>query len=289
MPTPEWVPAFLNLVRDAGAQDLGAGHLTTVSDYSSKGDFRTYSFLVFDQASFAEWVSRRDILRRQMPDNRRFSYKKLGPTSQLNAFVDEFLTIADDLRGWLFTVTVNKRLDNLVADDQTMSAWARITELKGNWKSRMQFESVLRINVFFALVLSQVIGETRTLDWISDQDDVFANDDKSMDVASLLRHSLLDFTSDIERYIQVGTSEIDNGDLYNEDLLSIPDLAAGAVSDAATHRFDVDRVAAKSTRILSWLANRDGTLSKLVIEFRPEDGQMMSLHAINDELGAMAR
>lgn len=287
--TPPWVPEFRTVLANAGVHGLNANHLTILSDYSDKGKFRTLSFLIFDHGSSPEWPQLRRSLRGRMPDNRRFSYKALGGSSHLERFLDEFLAIADSLNGWLFTIAIDNDLHSLVADEDTRFAWERFAELTGRWKNQKQFENVLRINLFLALVLSPVIGNTPTLEWVSDQDDIFANDERSTDVTKMLRLSLGAFTPDIERQIVVGTSEIDTGHRGIEDLLSIPDLAAGAIGDAATHNYEIDCVSDKTVRIAKWLSACNNNLRKFTLEFRFRPSGRMCMHQLQTELATMGR
>lgn len=286
--TPHWVPKFRRLLSDSEVSGLGADHLSILSDYSHKGTYKTASFLVFDQNASPEWPQLRGELRERIPDNRRISFKALGSTSHLNNYLDEFLSIADKLRGWCITIAVHDKIRSLVTDETSLATWTQTADLKGRWKNTRQFENVLRITHFLGLVLSQMIGSTQTLEWISDQDDIFANDARSNDVAELLRYSLSSYAPDAVARIVVGTAELDRGHRGIEDLLSIPDLAAGALGEAASHQYDSKSISSKTSRIAKWLSQEPSELRKLSIDFRYHESGLFSIdspQAQLDDLG----
>ena len=142
---------------------------------------------------------------------------------------------------------------------------------------------------FLGLLLAEIIGNSVQIEWISDQDDIFANDARCSDVTRVLRLCLGSYAPNAIGHVIVGTSEIDTGHLGIEDLLAIPDLAAGAVADFTTARDKKADLPDKAITIAKWLRHSSGPLSKCSIEFRPDTNGQMSLAPLESQLMSIGR
>jgi hypothetical protein len=169
------------------------------------------------------------------------------------------LKAADSLRGWCVTVAVHKSLGWLVSDKASCELWKREVELRSNWNAA-QFENMLRIVHFLSILLSEILVDCHSVEWVSDQDEIFANEDRCIDVTKVLRLSLGSYLPKASAKILVGSSEIDTCHGGVEDLLAIPDLAAGAVGDFASGPEAATSVPPKAMTIGRWLAASSGSL-----------------------------
>lgn len=284
---PAWVTPFRTLLRDQSIPKFGNDELSILTDYSGTSGrhcYKVYSFLIFSRSQSPDWPQLRHDLRKRFPDRRRISYKALSPSSHLQSQLEPFLSIAETLAAWCVTVAVHESFKKLVTEDKScLAVWQQIAKLEGSWKPP-QFENVLRIVHFLSLLLAEIIGNSVRIEWISDQDDIFANDAKCSDVTSVLRLCLGSYVPNAMGRILVGTSEIDTGHRGIEDLLAIPDLAAGAVADFTNARDKKDDLPDKAITIAKWLRHSSGPLSKCSIEFRPDLNGQMSLARLESQL-----
>ena len=207
--------------------------LFVTSDYSGmhkQAAFRTYSFLLVPSLPWKDWDERRRQLREDSGVSRRMSYKTLGDFQRYRIF-RSFLQLAKDLPSWCITVAVDKRRGPLFGEPRDGSI---DRELRDGWKQGSR-ESMLRITHFLALILSGVTSDRQNILWISDEDEIVANDARLAIVAKALAYSTSNLVSHDLGHLRVGSTKSDPGDLSLEDLTSIPDLVAGAVSDLLTH------------------------------------------------------
>lgn len=278
--TPQWVPGFREILARRDLTDFGGSHISVVSDFSGIGRYQTLSFLVFDQSQSPDWPRLRHALRQTFSDTRRIKFSRLNPKQHLSRHLKSILSVANSLHGWCVTVAIHSSIRNLVTDEHTLAHWNRITPLHGNWRTR-QFENVLRIVHFLALILADVIGESESVEWVCDEDEIFATDSRCNDVATLLRLSLGSYAPSARARIVIGTSSIDTGHRGVEDLLSIADLSAGAVGEWLESRTTGSPLTHRSNVICNWLALNEGGLSKSTIEFRPTVDDMFEMRQLD--------
>jgi hypothetical protein len=284
---PAWVAEFRTLLRARGIPSFSTDYISVLSDYSGQSKerpFRVQSFLLFNPTKSPDWPLLRQNLRASLPDRRRFAYKALSPSSHLQSKLQPFLAAADSLNGWCVTIAVHKSLKSLVSNEESYKLWKREGNLQGTWNPQ-QFENMLRIVHFLSVVLAEIMGNCNCIEWVSDQDEIFANDARCLDATKVLKLSLGTYVPNATANLLVGTSVIDTGHRGIEDLLAIPDLAAGAVADFASARETACDLPKKAMTIGKWLRDSSASLSKCSIWFRPErSSTTMSLAALEPEL-----
>jgi len=131
--------------------------------------------------------------------------------------------------------------------------------------------------------------------WISDQDDAFANEQKSADSAQVVSR----FTSHYVKHplgeLGVGTTALDEGDRFEEDLSAIPDLVAGTVAEVVTelakacggrvpHNVAIpfDRALVPKVELLSdWLYHDTGTFKRTVVLFEQQRNDSLSVFRLD--------
>lgn len=72
--------------------------------------------------------------------------------------------------------------------------------------------------------------------WITDQDEIAANDEKLKELTVTFSHVLSHYLSHDVNHIRVGTTALDDGSRSWEDLVAVTDLAAGALSEVVTQQ-----------------------------------------------------
>ena len=124
---------------------------------------------------------------------------------------------------------------------------------------------------------------------------MFANLKKAQDLKQMLSR----FTSYYVKHplgeLGIGTTSLDEGDRFEEDLAAIPDLAAGAVSELLTklcasyggiiHPSIVipfsGTFSPKTELLISWLGDRSQRLKKVVILFEKQGNGSFSVSRLN--------
>lgn len=160
------------------------------------------------------------------------SFKSLGDGLRQRALVP-FLQSADTIDGHLVALVVTKKLGNLSwrsSFDQTVP---KRLGLHAVWKER-SFEAMLRSALMFALMLGIWSRPWMDVTWISDQDEIVQNDDRLDDAQQLAAKLSTQFVPHHLGVFAMNSTAIDGDDRAFEDLVSVPDLAAGMLSEIAS-------------------------------------------------------
>lgn len=230
-----WVDPFLRRISRASGPILNGDTLYITSDYSGtdkQSRHEIYSFLLTCPSYLTQWqVLRSDMRARYLRDGRRVAFKNLNDRYRVRA-LPHFLDAARRLPGICVTLVVTKSLRNL-SHGATFLTESSPLKFQHPW-SAAAFEKVVRMTHFVALLIARFSHPGQNVYWISDEDELFAGEARSADLASILgfwsglhvQHSLGE--------LGVGTTFIDPGDRFEEDLASIPDLVAGATREYIT-------------------------------------------------------
>jgi hypothetical protein len=280
---PSWVSGFRKLLCDRGIPKMSNDHITILSDYSSNTQCCIQSFLLFSQSRSPDWPRLRYEFRADLPDNRHISYKKISPSSLLGPKLQRYLDIADSLYGWSVTVGIHRSLKSLVSNRDSRRWWMQNASLEANW-SLAQFENMLRVVHFLSLLLAEVIGDCNSVEWVSDQDEIFANDERCQDVTKVLHRTLGSYAPAAKAHILVGTTEIDTGHRGVEDLCAIPDLACGALAEFMKSRETESVLSEKAITIGKWLAASSDSLQKCSVQFIPISSTEFQIEAVEDKM-----
>lgn len=241
--------------------------LFLASDYSGEHKGATheaFSFLLADLNSLGLWNELRKRVRANfLRDSRRMSFKGLNDRQKRKALLP-FLRAADTIPGLLFSVLVEKRL----ASDFKLSETER-KKLPGvlhTWPPR-SVRKLLWISHLGALIVSGLSAQGQNLFWITDEDDIAANPRLIRDATTIMARITSAYLPHNMGHMRFGTSASDNGDLFIEDAVAIPDLAAGALAQASqgdffqhVSRLKVplrDHVSRKALNILGWIGEEN--------------------------------
>lgn len=268
--------------------------ISIFSDYSGEHKASGYdviSVLCADLSSSARWEMGRRFLRRQyLSDGRRLSFKALNDRLRRRILVP-FLQCADQIDGLCLTVAFQKTLQNLFVDEPSLNDTRQEFGLGSAWKLR-PLERTLRVAHLIGLLLGGLSKRGQNVYWISDQDQLFANAEKSND----LRLMLQAFTTYYVRHplgeLGIGTTELDEGDRQLEDLAAVADFAAGTVcecvnvaSQASGGRIpmgiavELPTLSDKTDLLRRWLWSRAAALAKVAVVFEHAPDGMMGVFA----------
>ena len=245
------------------------------SDYSGElksNKHNTYSFLLLDDNSVTFFAKEHKLTRQKYGiGQRKFSYKDLSDKVLHNPYSD-FITLANRINGILLSVAVNKKLhlDFKYEDGNENFLFF------GKQKPR-NIRRILTISHFAALFLAGVVRQNQNIMWITDNDNIVANDKFTIqltNIAASLISTLVDFNLG---HFRCGSSSCDSGDNLIEDLLSIPDFASGTLSNqldtqvSDEYVFWVQRGDAKEKQnnLSWWFADSKSPLRKYIFILDP--------------------
>ncbi|MEZ6052590.1 MAG: hypothetical protein R3C02_14580 [Planctomycetaceae bacterium] len=153
------------------------------------------------------------------------------------------------------------------------------------WKPKT-LEKLLRVSHLGALLIAGLSRSKQHIFWISDQDAITANLEKHKQATNAIASVLTGYLPHQLGHIRIGTAQSDDGSMSIEDILAIPDIAAGAWSEISTsvssrlgrvaHSVDVlatDNLLPKAHDILLWHSENQHNLKRIavVIEHVPHD------------------
>ena len=254
------------------------------SDYSGQhatSDFEALGFLIADADRLKLWHDARRSLRKiGLPDGRRMSFKNLGDKMRAAA-LPEFIDAVEQIQGLLLVVLVDKRIKRLF---QQAGDGERINgdgDLLRNWPSKVE-EKLLRICHVAALLVAGLSRPGQNIVWISDQDEIAANDQRLRQLTEISGRIMGAYLAHSLGHLRVGTTASDSGTRDVEDFVAIADLAAGALCEVlnAHGRAGVDLplgifspnqrgMAPKIDPLMLWLSSKRSQLKKIVLSLEP--------------------
>ena len=200
--------------------------LILASDYSGEHalpEFRVLSFLLTTYKSVAAWETIRSAVRKKhLADGRRMSFKALNDALRINAF-SSFLDAASHLNGVLICIGVEKGY-SLPKDE--------LPARQHDWTADT-LNKLLEICVFGGVMVDGLRGTGQNVHWITD-DDAIVSTSKAKDDSINLMGGILHKYPDERLEVGLGIASHFDDDLRAEDLVAIPDLAAGAFSETLT-------------------------------------------------------
>jgi len=286
-PLLPWVNTVNRILSSFDIPEMRGPTIYITSDYS--GDHKKYryqvtSVLAMDVERSHQWeFQRRAVRQRFLSDGRRMSFKRLGDRRRQRALIP-FLDAADEIIGVCVTVAVRKSIRALFCGREHSEKVNMILGLQSRWKHGA-FEKMLQATHLVSLIVGGLSRPNQNIYWISDEDMLFANARKSEELAKLFSG----FTSVYVKHqlgeLGVGTTKLDESDLFAEDLAAIPDLVAGTVAETTTKlsmafggRIPYGVVmpspsgfTSKTDLLTSWLSDQTQNLKRVVILFEDEN------------------
>lgn len=227
--------------------------------------YETVAFLVADLAFVWLWDEFRQRIRKKfLSDGRRLSYKQLGDRKRAQAIVP-FLRASNTIPGTLFVFAIDKRCLPLLSEPLPTAGQSQIH--LSAWKAA-PFERLTRVGLLGAMLIAGMSAPHQNVLWITDEDAIAPNVARLHEATALTGHYIAHLCPHELGHFRFGTTNCDNGSLELEDLTSIPDLAAGAVSELFTQVRELNHVAAsciavsaparlpsKARMLAAWLAD----------------------------------
>ena len=233
-PLYPWVHTLDRIIASVRPASMRGPTMVIASDYSGldkRSRYRVNVHICVDLEASAGWeISRQDVRRRFLGDGRRMSYKRLSDRWRAEALLP-FLSAAEEIRGLCVATIFNKALRHLCLNSgDEYDKMRDVAGLQARWKNR-ELEEALRMTHIIACLIGGLSLPGQNIYWISDEDSLFGNQAKSRDVARLLSSFSSHYAHHRLGELGVGTTSLDEGDRFEEDLTAIPDLVAGGLAE----------------------------------------------------------
>jgi len=291
-----WSRSLRKVIRETSPNRIDGSHILICSDYSDqakRSKYSAYTFLFASLDNSTQFVSCTQRLRNNSTfGTRRMSYKGLNDAVKRKN-LSNFLCATDHIEGLCITLLVHRDLINHENKRNGVESYSRHFNPSGKW-SEKTLNKMLRTAHIIGLALSELSQPYQDITWISDEDDIVANDDKLTD--------LLDFTARLSSlYIShplgifaMNTPSYFNGNILIEDFLAVPDLVSGAFAELMTSwckrqnwvegcelAFDDIDISEKSKFIGNWFCSQPVNLKKCVFSIDKHSDQMFGSRKLN--------
>jgi len=145
------------------------------------------------------------------------------------------------------------------------------------WKPA-SIERALRVIHFASLLLRGLSSPGQDLWWLTDQDEIVANESRHRSFVSLMAIVASNYLPHELRHMRIATTGSDTGRRDVEDFVSIADFAAGALQEVLTAGYGQRVIEARSLfipvrqglglktrRIMDWFADNTQPLRRLMV------------------------
>lgn len=266
------------------SEDTKLGVFSDFGGEHAEAEFATYSVLIMSLSKAGPFETAIEALRRKysmVEPYSEFAYKKLSKGARPRA-IGEFLHIVDNfIHGALITVAIDKQLKTVFGGSKNHAHADMSKQLAamglGKWKGEVA-EKAARVCHTICAFLSLTINPNQRVLWYCDNDSI--NQDSGVrtfkNMQEIFARVLRGYTQKHLEILGFAKSFADKS--HYDDLLSIPDLAAGVVQDLLrSHKTGVDQVSGgeEKAAVMRWIANQSKFLTKITIQLVPlPDGQV---------------
>ena len=185
----------------SSVQRLPTESMFIYSDYGGQhkaSNYEVFSYLVVDPAASFCWFRNQSAFREYaLPDGRRMSFKGLNDKNKLNA-LEDFLMCADKIKGVCFTFCFKK--PNLFYGKS-------FRNFKGLGFSHKIIERTFIKAELAAYIIGMLSSPFQHVNWITDHDEMIANDRLHDDFLELFRTPLDWYLPHLLKEISVGPPE----------------------------------------------------------------------------------
>lgn len=247
--------------------------LSDVAGDHPAASHRAYSFLVITPDAVQRWLDVwKPIRAARLRDLRRISYVRLGDRRR-RGVLDPFLAASSRLDGFLVTALIDKRLQLFEGE--------AVPEEFRHWK-RASLDRLLTTTHLLSILLAGLTKAGQDVLWVSDEDAIAPNEARMWDVCEAVARVGSQYLAHDLGHFRFATAKSDDGSRELEDLLAVPDLAAGALAEltssyvraGATLTPDLvlpppAATAPKCRRLVPWIAGRIPGPTQIAIRVDP--------------------
>lgn len=268
--------------------------IAVMSDYGgehSDARYHTYSFLFLALDKSGPFQTHMQALRQKHKIHEpytEFKYKdlKYGPRSRA---LPEYLELIDNLiHGAIVTVAIDKKIGSVFGMTKHEAHASIATQLEegdfGKWTGQVG-EKVLRVLHILAAFTAAMTYDQQRLLWYSDTDQINedAKERSFADTQKLFGSIGAMYMTHGFDVLGFGKSFVQKS--YLDDLLSVPDLAAGMLQDLLTAQ-DIGKDIPggdEKLAVLKWLATPAKFLSKINVRISSNDDGSYEGHILTLE------
>lgn len=267
------LPDFSNDKKIAVMSDFGGEHPTA--------HFYTYSFLFLAYDKVGPFAKQVEELRKThglLAPYSEFAYKKLkhGPRSRA---LPEYLRLVDTfIHGTVITVAIDKGIGTVFGAKKQQAHPVMVEQLVSNslgtWDGHGA-EKVLRVCHILAVFTALLTIDKQSLLWYSDND--LINEDGTSrtfsDTQMIFRRALAMYMK--HRFDIIGFGKSFEKKSHLDDLLSVPDIAAGIIQDLLQAQRTGEDIPGgdEKVAVMKWIASPSKFLSKITVQIvQTDDG-----------------
>jgi hypothetical protein len=264
--------------------------LGVFSDYSGEGPGRyfVYSVLVCGLNMRAPFEARMAEIRPRFGlGAKEIAYKDLR-MGQIRRALPDYLTAADELPGFLCTVAVDKQIKSVFGIEQdTRRRLAALLEDVGFGVRKPEVaEKLLRV-VHLGAYLAALLGRNgQNVFWMTDHDEICPTPAQHMQLLAAFARVLPVYQTPGSQFDKIGgATPFAERRVEMNDLLSLPDLAAGTLGDYLSKRdvLQPDEILVKqgTDKIMLWLGKPGIGLKKSCFFLRKGAGDSIERGTID--------
>jgi hypothetical protein len=258
------------------------GPVAIVSDYGGEhknADYKTYAFLCTYLVAIKAWhneyimpLRERCGLRDQTIDYERL---RKNDRFQRARVLPEWLALSNRIPGTLVVVSVDKQLDTVFAQSLMELKIGMLATGFNQWSPEV-LEKALRVLHILSYLMSLTTHEDQQFLWITDRDPIANNEEQKRGLLKLWERIYPLYVK--HRLQKIGVLIPEQNDPFVKDVVSIPDLAAGAVTALLTALKNKSSNALKeeAREIYNFLRGNTGKLRKILVNIPAEliEGEM---------------
>jgi hypothetical protein len=296
-PLYPWVLTVERILHTQELPLMSGPIINIFSDYSGDSKASSYdviSALYLDLYSSSDWEMQRRVVREKyLADGRRVAFKNLGDRQRQKALIP-FLQAADQIAGISITLAIRKSIQSICFDRGMFNGLQTKLVFKSKW-TYAPFEKMLRVAHLVSLLVAGLSYPNQHIYWISDEDNLFANLERTNDLKQMLEAYSNHYVKHPLGELGLGTTKLDEGDRFEEDMAAIPDLIAGTVAEVVTRISTATggrippnlavpfygKFSPKTELLSSWLADETQKLKRIVILFEKLDDGRFAVSKLN--------
>ncbi|MCU1247263.1 MAG: hypothetical protein JWQ49_292 [Edaphobacter sp.] len=203
---------------------------TDFAGLHSAAQYRVTSFLLANPDALLRWNDARVHLRTAYGlGSRRMAFKSLNDRVRQRA-LPAYLTLANDLHGLLFTVSVSSSIQSLFSNTGRISRDTLQSTPLEVWKSDTAERALQTIHLA-SLLVRGLAAARQNVYWFIDEDDIVANDERHAQFVEAFGTVCGHYLTKEMGHFRLATMRSDTGSRDLEDLVAICDLAAGSIQE----------------------------------------------------------
>jgi hypothetical protein len=272
----------------------GARCLFVGSDYGGEHKeavYQTLGYLMADVAECASWQATREKIRAAgRLGRRRMAFKSMNDAVR-TAALNDFLESANKIMGLLIVFAIHKESGSLFGPGKKLDPMSLDFEPLRTLSAPVA-EKLMRVISFLGFLIAGFSERGQDVLWATDDDAIAANDLRVRQLVDAFAIVSSNVLSHDLRHLRVATAKQDKGDLSLEDLLAVPDIAAGGIAEMLSSMFPhgappagfefprCDNASGKARKVLDWFADNTQPLCRVcfLIDQTPDKQRIRATH-----------